>query len=85
MMVPLREAELQVPARRIDKALPVAEGTLLDHTYFRFAVTFPRIGARAAVEVPDDRLYQHIVWSGSLDWMAEPGEDVYTIEDGEPL
>jgi hypothetical protein len=37
------------------------------------------------VEIPDEQLFQHIVWSGSLDWLAEPGEDVYTVEDGEPL
>ncbi len=80
-----REPELQVHSRDLKEPLPVAEGTRLHHTYFAFSVEVPELFETELVEVPDDRLFQHVVLSGSLDWLAEPGEDVYSLEDGEAL
>jgi len=86
-MTPIaRESELQIPARKTDESRPVAEGTRLHRTYFSFSVSLPLWAIELPpVEVPDERLFQHVVWSGSLDWLADPAEDVYSLEDGEPL
>jgi hypothetical protein len=80
----LREAHLQVPGEIPDESVPRAEGTQFKDTYFVFTVDI-RAVAQAPVEVPDERLLEHLEKAGCFDYLADPGEDVYTLEDGEPL
>jgi len=35
--------------------------------------------------VPDELASMAAVLGGSFDWLLDPREDVYTLEDGEPL
>jgi len=57
----------------------VDEGTRLNYTYYEVSVNlYP-------VEVPDGRLLDHLERAGCFDYLAEPGEDVYSLDDGEPV
>ncbi len=85
MTVTIKQPALLTYATKPHGPQPTATGLQSRDTYFSLTITFPPVRAFLPVEVPDERLFQHIVWSGSLDWLAEPGEDVYTVEDGEPL
>jgi hypothetical protein len=39
---------------------------------------------RAASELSDEELRRAAVRSGAFDFWQKPGEDVYTLDDGEP-
>jgi hypothetical protein len=39
---------------------------------------------RATAELSDEELRRAAVRSGAFDFWQEPGEDVYTLDDGEP-
>jgi len=81
----LREAHLQVPCQIPDGAGPVAEGTRFKYTYFQFTVDLAVPTQSSVVEVPDEALLYHLERAGCFDYLAEPGEDIYSLEDGEPL
>ncbi|MBN1919495.1 MAG: hypothetical protein JW889_16480 [Verrucomicrobia bacterium] len=81
----LREERLQVPGEPPDESVPIAEGTRFKYTYFQFTVDVRAVVPVAYTEVPDERLLVHLEGAGCFDYLADPGEDIYTIEDGEPL
>jgi hypothetical protein len=74
------ERELRViEARGENTPLVINEGTRLNHTYYEVPINlYP-------VEVPDERLLDHLERAGCFEYLAEPGEDVYSLEDGEPV
>ena len=84
MKADTRERELQHPGRTAEEAMPEAEGTRFKYTYFKFSVDLS--GPRPVlIEVPDDQLLHRLEQAGCFDYLAEPGEDVYSPGDGEPL
>ncbi len=86
MRTGMREPTLQFPdSRAVDDSLPEGEGTRFKHTYFEINVDLSGASEPVGFEVPDEKLFQHIVWSGTLDWLADPEEDIYSLEDGEPV
>jgi len=74
------ELQLQVVESGPSSAARVTdEATQLDQTYFEVTVNlFP-------VEVPDEKLLYHLEEAGCFDYLAESGENIYSLEDGEPL
>lgn len=85
MRAELRESQLQVPHRTEDESLPVGEGTRFKYTYFEFTVDLAVPTHASAVEVPDEKLLYHLEGAGCFGYLAEPGENIYSLEDGEPL
>jgi len=67
----------------------IGDKALLTRNDFERLVELARLSENVEVEVYNDVPTSQIMWlaeqSGSFDFWKEAGEDIYSIEDGEPV
>jgi len=80
-------AYLYLPMRTIEAIYqdgvlkPVETLNLADHARVKLVLLPIDVGE----DIPTVALHELAAQSGSFDFLADPGEDVYSLEDGEPI